>query len=524
VLSARPIVYTIPPHRAFADALAAGLIARFGGDKTSLAQGLILVPNNRASRALTEAFVRRSEGGLLLPRLVPVGDPDLDERIGGALEPLGEADAIPPAIEPTERLFLLARLVQQHMPGDIDAAEALRLAQDLSRTLDQLLVEEIEPGRLRDFVADLPDLSIHWHKSLDRLRIILEEWPALLRERGRIDLTERRNRLLAGLAKRWREAPPRGFVVAAGITTAAPAVARLLRVVARLPRGMVVLPAVDTGIPEAEWEALGPHEPDPVTSRRRRSIETHPQFHLKLLLDRMGVARAEVERWRWGGGRDAPAVRSRAIANAMAPAAFTSKWQELKPAERRLSGVRALELADPSEEAQAIAIALREAVEQPGRTAGPGHTRSQACPPCVGSPPPLGHRSGRQRRPPIVGNAARHSSPGPCRRRRRGVRAGFAARCAEAPARHARRGPARMAGGRAHPGPGASRPPPACGAPGHQRLSCRLERARPGSPQACGGILACGKADAALAGAAVFRRPAKRGGSHGCSSRNGFAT
>ena len=60
-------------------------------------------------------------------------------------------------------------------------------------------------------------------------------------------------------------------------------------------------------MPEEEWEALGPHEPDPVTGRRRRSVETHPQFHLKLLLDRMGVARGEVERWRWGGGRDAPA-------------------------------------------------------------------------------------------------------------------------------------------------------------------------------------------------------------------------
>jgi ATP-dependent helicase/nuclease subunit B len=139
--------------------------------------------------------------------------------------------------------------------------------------------------------------------------------------------------------------------------------------VSRLDDGLVVIPALDTLLPEAEWDALGPHDPDPVTGHRRRSIETHPQFHLKLLLDRMGVARAEVGRWRWGGGRDAPAVRSRAIANAMAPAAFTSKWQDLKPAERRLSGVRALELADPAEEAQAIAIALREAIEEPGRTA-----------------------------------------------------------------------------------------------------------------------------------------------------------
>ena len=364
---AKPAVFTIPPHRAFADALAAGLIARFGKEKTDLARGIALVPNNRAVRALTDAFVRRSEGGLLLPRLIPVGDEDLESSIGGALEPIGEGEAIPPAVAPIERLMLLAGLVQRH--GGVDAAEALRLAAYLARTLDQLLIEEVDPARLRDIAADLPDLSLHWQKSLDRLDPILREWPALLKARGRIDLADRRNRLLAAVAARWRVTPPRGFVVAAGITATAPAIARLLRVVARLPEGSVVFPALDTGQPPDEWDALGPHDPDPETGFRRRAIETHPQYALKLLLDRMGVNRAEVERWRWGGGRDAPAIRSRAIANAMAPAAFTGKWRALKPSDRRLTGVRALELADPAEEAQAIAIALREALEEPGRTA-----------------------------------------------------------------------------------------------------------------------------------------------------------
>jgi ATP-dependent helicase/nuclease subunit B len=372
-VSLAPKVFNIPSHRAFADALAAGLIARFGREPLGLARGLVLVPNNRAGRAIADAFVRRSERGLLLPRLVPIGDPELDERIGGALEPLGGDAPIPPAIEPVERLFLLARLVQEAMPGT-DAAEAVRLAEDLARTLDQLLVEEVAPERLRDFASELPELSLHWQVSLARLEVVLGRWPLLLAERGRIDLADRRNRLLGALARRWAGRPPAGFVAAAGITTAAPAVARLLRTVARLPDGLVVLPGLDLFMAKEEWDSLGPHEPDPVTGRRRRPIETHPQFHLKLLLDRMGVGRGEVERWRWtgrspGAGRDPPAARGRAIANAMKPAAFTSAWQALKPAERRLTGIRALELAGPAEEAQAIAIAMREALEVPGRTA-----------------------------------------------------------------------------------------------------------------------------------------------------------
>ena len=73
-LSGAPLVYNIPAHRSFSDALAIG--------------GRILLPNNRAVRTVTEAFVRASNGGLVLPRLLAVGDPDIGERIGGALDPL----------------------------------------------------------------------------------------------------------------------------------------------------------------------------------------------------------------------------------------------------------------------------------------------------------------------------------------------------------------------------------------------------------------------------------------------------
>ncbi|HEY0270263.1 MAG TPA: PD-(D/E)XK nuclease family protein [Sphingomonas sp.] len=363
---AGPAVFTIPPHRPFADALAAGLIARAGGDRLALARGTLLVPGNRAGRAISDAFVRRSGGGLLLPRLVTIGDPDLDERVGAALDPAG-GEPLPPAIEPMRRRMILARLIagERRLIGEpVDAAEAVRLAQALARTIDQLIVEEKPLASL----ADLPlaaELSVHWQKALGVAARVIERWPEALRARGLIDLADRRNRLFDRAAKAWSDTPPEGFVVAAGVTSGVPAVARLLRAVSRLPGGMVLLPGLDLAMPDAEWDALGPDEAG-------RCIETHPQFHLKLLLERMGVARGEVARWRWGGGRDAPAapaIRSRAVANAMAPADFTGKWRTLPPAERRLSGVGALECAIPAEEAQAIALALREAIETPGRTA-----------------------------------------------------------------------------------------------------------------------------------------------------------
>jgi ATP-dependent helicase/nuclease subunit B len=355
----RPAVFTIPAHRSFADALAVGLIQRFGRDPLRLASGRILLPNNRAVRTMTEAFVRASGGGLLLPRLIPIGDPELDERIGGALDPI-DGDPIQPAIEPLERLLLLAGVVRSE---DMTSAEALRLAQELGRTLDALLVEQVDPRRLSDAAMDAGELARHWQVSLDQLRAIIEIWPRKLAERQQIDLSARRNLLLDRISRRWKDRPVGGFTVAAGITTAAPAVARLLHHIARMPEGMVVLPALSlaNALPDEEWDALGPDD-------HGRAEQTHPQYHLKLLLDRMGVARTEVELWPASGRAASSAVRARAITNAMTAADFSDKWTALKPSDRRVSGVRAAEFADVAAEAQGVALALREALETPGRT------------------------------------------------------------------------------------------------------------------------------------------------------------
>ena len=365
-------LFTIPAHRGFADALVAGLMRRAGSDPLALARGLVLLPNNRAVRAVTDAFVRASGGGLLLPRLVALGSPDLGEAVGAALEP-ADAEAPPtPAVAPLERRMILARLVSEERRRagtPIDAAEAVRLAGELCRTLDQLLVEEVAPERLAEL--DLgPELTEHWQRALSTFSVVLDRWPGELARIGRIDAATRRSLLLDRLVARWRAAPPASFVCAAGVTDPAPAVARLLRCVAGMPGGMTVFAGLDLAFPEEEWEAIGPHAPDPVTGGVRRSIETHPQFHLKLLLDRMGAGRGEVTTWRGGGdGPDAGAARGRAIANALAPPLFTAKWTDMKAEDRRLSGIAAVEVATAAEEAQAIALALRETLEEPGQTA-----------------------------------------------------------------------------------------------------------------------------------------------------------
>lgn len=357
----RPAVFTIPAHRSFADSLADGLIRQHGRAPDALSRGRILLPTNRAVRTVTEAFVRISGGGLVLPRLIAIGDPELDDRIGGALDPLDLADPLPPAVDPLERQMHLARLL---LRGDDTTAEAMRLAADFARALDALTIEEVDPQRLKEAAALAPELAAHWSRAFDRFLGVVDRWPLELAALGRIDRAPRRNHLLRAVAKRWASRPPTGFTIAAGITTSAPAVAALLSSIARLEQGSVILPALAlaSAMPDAEWDALGPDDDG-------RAVESHPQFHLKRLLDRVGVARGEVRIWPGGGRAASPAVRGRSVTHAMTAADFSDKWSALPPAERRLTGIRCAELGDGASEAQAIALALREALEVPGKTA-----------------------------------------------------------------------------------------------------------------------------------------------------------
>src|SRR3546814_674078 len=125
---------------------------------------------------------------------------------------------------------MLARLVQRF--GDregrpMGAAEAVRLAGQLARTLDQLVAEEVPASRLAEAVPE--NVAAHWQQTLKFLRIVTEQWPEVLNGLGQTDAVARRNLMFDGLARRWRDDPPPGFVIAAGITTSAAAVGRLLR-------------------------------------------------------------------------------------------------------------------------------------------------------------------------------------------------------------------------------------------------------------------------------------------------------
>ncbi len=342
-------VFTIAIDRRFADELAMGVLAQYGGDPLALADVLILLPTRRSVRALREAFLRAADGKpTILPRMAPLGD--VDESEWEVASGDGSALALPPAIEPAERDALLAQLVaaftDRELPIAQSPAQALSLARELGRLLDELAIEGISFDRLEGLVEG--NFASHWQRTLKFLAIVGEAWPRVLAERGQIDAIERRTQAIRAQAMRWREQPPATPVIAAGSTGSQPATRELLSVIAGLPQGKIVLPGLDRDMDDRSWMELD---------------ETHPQFGLRELLKALGRERRDVADWPGGAG----SARHLLITELMRPAETTEEW--VRPLASSLEHVTRADCATPHQEAVVIALALRRILQEERKTA-----------------------------------------------------------------------------------------------------------------------------------------------------------
>ncbi|MEA2927688.1 MAG: ATP-dependent helicase/nuclease subunit [Hyphomicrobiales bacterium] len=368
-------VFTIPASAPFLPTLIGALkegrlIAGFpvAGGPLSLAIATLFLPTRRAGQLARAAFLEAlgKDAAVVLPRIVPLGEIDEDELVFASAAAGAEALEVPQALGDLERRMVLARLVQQWIasPGlrtgtgnplvANTPASALALADALARLIDDMTTRQVPWDKLDTLVP--PEFDAYWQKTLDFLQIARTAWPAILEERRRIEPAARRDLLIE--AERQRLLASDGPVIAAGSTGSMPATAKLLDTIAKLPHGVVVLPGLDTALDARSWDLIGGLDDDAAT-------HGHPQFAMHGLLKRMGITRDDVVML---GETHA---RERLLSEALRPASSTERWAARgADAARRdaFDCLAMIEAANAEEEALAVAVALREAVEH-GKTA-----------------------------------------------------------------------------------------------------------------------------------------------------------
>ncbi|WEQ52737.1 double-strand break repair protein AddB [Komagataeibacter oboediens] len=347
----------VPSHVPFVDQIAARWLEQAGHDAQACGNGLILLPSRRAARALTEAFVRQVDGRpILLPRIAPIAA--LDEA-SLALSGCSALD-LPPAVDPVRRLATLTLLVMQagRAFGDVQGVDqAWPLARALADLMDEAEWAECDLCERLPHAAE-GDFAQHWHQTLKFLSIVTSVWPAWLAEQGVMNPVARQTGLLHAQAARWMETPPpAGYPIwAAGFSDAVPSTIAMLRAVLSLPDGLLVLPGVDMDCADDVWQRLPPD---------------HPQAGTAHMLAELGMERACMERWDTiadGDVASSPVSRASLLARALLPAHALDRWRA-PDAPVAADGLSVLRSADQQEEAAAIAMVLRQVLEQPGRRA-----------------------------------------------------------------------------------------------------------------------------------------------------------
>ena len=396
----KPRIYTIPPSQPFlltlAKALLDGSLPTPGGKPRGpleLSGITLLLPTRRATRALQDAFLAAgSSRALLLPRIRPIAEGEEDLTLLSGLAGLSSISAaeleIPASVSELERRLVLTQLVMQwsavmrradHSDDDPPdgqpvlaagadtPAQAANLARELARLVDMVETENVSLTGLEGIVDD--EFSAHWQQTLTFLKIVTQWWPAHLAESGKLSPMDRRNQLIMAEARRLNETKPTSPMIVAGVTGSIPATVELMRAVASLDQGAIVLPGVDLDLDEASWQAITSGGSD------GRPHSEHPQFGLKTLLDRLGVDRKEITLLSNIAPASGLAVREKLVSEAMRPSSTTAGWHTFaananKPSYiEAVDGLTLIEAASAQDEAETVALIMREVAQTPGKTA-----------------------------------------------------------------------------------------------------------------------------------------------------------
>ncbi len=352
--SDKPRVLGVPPGADFPAEIVKRCLAAYADQPPeALAHLQIIVNTERMRRRLVELF---SDGApRLLPRINPVMA--IDRLILGA--PL-------PAVTPKlHRKLELARLIQPllNAPGAPAPKSALfDLADSLAGLLDELHGESVDPDKL--LALEVQDESHYWRRSLDFLKIV--KTYVDLSGTAQADPDARLRAATRTLVDNWTKSPPQTPVLVVGSTGSRGTTFDLMTAVARLPQGAVVLPGFDPDLPEGVWETLTDSADDTASF----VLEDHPQYRFAVLAKALNLnPKTDIPNW---SGQAPDPLRNKLVSLSLRPAPVTSQWRTEGPDFKDLAAATAnlslIEAPQPREEALAIAVALREALEN-GETA-----------------------------------------------------------------------------------------------------------------------------------------------------------
>ncbi|RCL03570.1 MAG: ATP-dependent helicase/nuclease subunit B [Candidatus Tokpelaia sp. JSC161] len=366
-----PLVFSIPPGTPFLltfvqELLQGNLITECNiGDPRALAETTIYVPTTHAANALRNTFIEFSSRTTLLPTIYPLDNEQNIFLLPAKIKNV--SDQLP--IKKIERVLLLTRLIrawQIKLPHEISIAEktshAIWFARELSHLIEKIEIEDENLNLLKNINSD--HMTELWQVTLNFLNILIEEWPKILKERQLVNPVFLHKKAIEQHAAYLSAHPPRGAVLIAGFINTNPAITKLIKTISLLQQGAIIIPGVDRDLDEISWDALN-------LKKKNLSAISHPQYNIKKLLEEIGIQRTSIKHI--GFVSSEKRQREQLISLALRPASTTNIWIKVKKIinhnKKAFQKVSLIEAQGEREEARAIAIALRFAIEKKQKAA-----------------------------------------------------------------------------------------------------------------------------------------------------------
>ena len=344
-----PRVFGLAPGVDFPKELVRGLLARLEGQPAHAIGRIDLVVNTRRmQRRLRDIFDAGPPS--LLPRIHLIDN----------LDTLGSGVDLPrpgPALRRRLELITLVSKLLDQAPELAPRASLYDLSDSLAQLIDEMQGEGVPVEAVTEL--DVSDQSGHWERAKQFLAIAHQY---LGESVTRPDPRARQRQVAQRLIAEWEQNPPRHPVIVAGSTGSRGTSALLMEAVAKLPQGALVLPGFCFDMPQAVWTDLGEDQ--------EKISQDHPQYRFRDLLRQLEMSRSKIDAW-----TDTPppsAARNALVSLSLRPAPVTHVWltegPKLPDLHQATEGLTLIQAPTPRAEALAIALRLRQAVED-GKTA-----------------------------------------------------------------------------------------------------------------------------------------------------------